>query len=140
MVFHLDMQKDTVVNTISSVMLDPDGGNVPTAIQGITDVIVVTAGGREIPLGLGGYLDIGILDTMKDLFVNLSARWSSPSSAISMSSPGARAASPAFYPPGASRSLRHPNRKNKPRRVRLSPAGTYNIITAKEEMRYEQPG
>lgn len=68
--FHLDMQKDTVVNTISSVMLDPDGGNVPTAIQGITDVIVVTAGGREIPLGLGGYLDIGILDTMKDLFVN----------------------------------------------------------------------
>ena len=68
--FHLDMQKDTVVNTISSVMLYPDGGNVPTAIQGITDVIVVTAGGREIPLGLGGYLDIGILDTMKDLFVN----------------------------------------------------------------------
>ena len=68
--FHLDMQKDTVVNTISSVMLDPDGGNVPTAIQGITDVIVVTAGGREIPLGLGGYLDIGILDTMKDLSVN----------------------------------------------------------------------
>jgi len=68
--FHLDMQKDTVVNTISSVMLDPNGGNVPTAIRGITDVIVVTADGSEIPLGLGGYLDIGILDTMKDLFVN----------------------------------------------------------------------
>ncbi|BFK86007.1 hypothetical protein I4200191B4_03130 [Pseudoflavonifractor gallinarum] len=68
--FHLDMQKDTVVNTISSVMLDPNGGNVPTAIHNITDVIVVTADGSEIPLGLGGYLDIGILDTMKDLFVN----------------------------------------------------------------------
>lgn len=68
--FHLDMQKDTVVNTISSVMLDPNGGNVPTAIHNITDVIVVTADGSEIPLGPGGYLDIGILDTMKDLFVN----------------------------------------------------------------------
>ena len=38
-------------------------------IRDITDVIVV-AGGEEIPLGLGGYLDVGILDTMKDLAVN----------------------------------------------------------------------
>ena len=68
--FHLDMQKDTVVHTISSVMLDPHGGNVPTAISGITDTIVVTADGVQHSLGLGGYLDIGILDTMKDLFVN----------------------------------------------------------------------
>ena len=68
--FLLDMQKDTVVHAISSVMLDPAGGNRPTAIKGITDVIVVTADGAEISLGLGGYLDIGILDTMKDLFVN----------------------------------------------------------------------
>ena len=30
----------------------------------------VAAGGVQHPLGLGGYLDIGILDTMKDLFVN----------------------------------------------------------------------
>jgi len=65
----LDMQKDTVVHEISSVMLDPTGGNTPVAIQGITDVIVV-AGGEQISLGLGGYLDIGLLDTMKDLFVN----------------------------------------------------------------------
>ena len=68
--FLLDMQKDTVVTAISSVMLDPAGGNRPTAIKGITDVIVVTADGTQHPLGLGGYLDIGILDTMKDLFVN----------------------------------------------------------------------
>ena len=68
--FLLDMQKDTVVNSISSVMLDPAGGNHPTAIRDITDVIVVTADGAQHPLGLGGYLDIGILDTMKDLFVN----------------------------------------------------------------------
>lgn len=67
--FLLDMQKDAVVNSISSVMLDPTGGNTPVAIKGITDVIVV-ANGEQISLGLGGYLDIGILDTMKDLVVN----------------------------------------------------------------------
>ena len=68
--FLLDMQKDTVVHAIGSVMLDPEGGNHPVAIRDITDVIVVTADGSQYPLGLGGYLDIGILDTMKDLFVN----------------------------------------------------------------------
>ena len=67
--FLLDMQKDTVVNVISSVKLDPTGGNTPVAIKGITDVIVV-CGDEQIPLGVGGYLDIGILDTMKDLWVN----------------------------------------------------------------------
>ena len=69
LLFHLDMQKDTIVHVISSVMLDPAGGNAREAITGITDVIVV-ANGEEIPLGLGGYLDIGLLDTMMDLFVN----------------------------------------------------------------------
>lgn len=63
--FHFDMQKDTVINTISSVMLNPDGRNVPYVISGIESV---TINGRE--LGLGGYLDIGLIDTMKDLFVN----------------------------------------------------------------------
>jgi len=67
--FLLDMQKDMVVNRISTVMLDPTGGNHPVIIKGITDVIVV-ADGQEIPLGLGGFLDIGLLDTMKDLWVN----------------------------------------------------------------------
>ena len=68
--FLLDMQKDTVVHSISSVMLDPAQGNTPTAIHNITDVIAVTADGSQYALGLGGYLDIGLLDTMKDLFVN----------------------------------------------------------------------
>ncbi|OUN22360.1 hypothetical protein B5G34_07870 [Flavonifractor sp. An82] len=68
--FLLDMQKDTIVHTIGSVMLDPTGGNTPTAIKHITDVIVVTADGAQQSLGLGGYLDIGIVDTMQDLFVN----------------------------------------------------------------------
>ncbi len=66
----LDMQKDTVVHTIASVMLDPAGGNNRVLIDNIVDTIVVTGDGRQISLGLGGYLDVGILDTMKDLFVN----------------------------------------------------------------------
>ena len=70
LLLHVDMQKDTIVHTVSSVMLDPTGGNTSTAIRDITDVIVVTADGNQYPLGLGGYLDIGILDTMEDLFVN----------------------------------------------------------------------
>lgn len=66
----LDMQKDTVVHSISSVMLDPSGLNNRVLIDNIVDTVVVTADGRQISLGLGGYLDIGLLDTMKDLAVN----------------------------------------------------------------------
>ena len=78
--FLLDMQKDTIVHDISTVMLDPTGGNKITAIRGITDVIVV-AGGKEIPLGLGGYLDIGLLDTMK-VHKRRSFRWITKRAAI----------------------------------------------------------
>lgn len=62
---HTDMQKDTVINSISSVMLDPTSQNKPIRIDNIKDVIV-----NGSSLGLGGYLDIGLIDTMKDLFVN----------------------------------------------------------------------
>ena len=68
-IFVQDMQKDTIVNTISSVMLDPTGEQRAVAIRGITDVILVTEDG-QVTLGLGGYLDIGLLDTMEDLLVN----------------------------------------------------------------------
>ena len=67
--FLFDMQKDTVVPMSSSVTLDPAASNVPVVIKNITDVIVV-ADGQQIPLGVGGYLDIGLKDTMADLFVN----------------------------------------------------------------------
>ena len=68
-IFLKDMQKDTVVNQISTVMLDPQMANHTVVISGIRDVILVTDSG-DIPLGLGGFLDIGLLDTMKDLAVN----------------------------------------------------------------------
>ena len=64
-IFHLDMQKDSIVNTIYSVMLDPAGGNRVVGVTGIRDVAV-----NGESLGLGGYLDIGLLDTMEDLLVN----------------------------------------------------------------------
>ena len=60
-----DMQKDTVLHTIRSVTLDPAGRNVPYVIKGITETAV---NGQE--LGLGGYLDIGLIDTMQDMIVN----------------------------------------------------------------------
>ena len=63
--FHMDMQKDTIVHTISSVMLDSTNSNIPITIDGITSVAV---NGRD--LGFTGYLDIGLYDTMEDLLVN----------------------------------------------------------------------
>ena len=63
--FHMDMQKDTVVQSITSVMLDPTDGNIPVTIDGIHSVAV---NGQD--LGFDGYLDIGLYDTMADLFVN----------------------------------------------------------------------
>ena len=65
MFFGTDMQKDTVVHAIHTVALDPTRSNKVVSITGIQDVIV-----NGESLGLGGYLDIGIIDTMKDLFVN----------------------------------------------------------------------
>ena len=60
-----DMQKDTVIHAIRSVTLDPEGHNIPYEISGIVSTAV---NGQE--LGLGGYLDIGLIDTMQDLIVN----------------------------------------------------------------------
>ena len=60
----MDMQKDTIVSTIHSVSLNPEGANVPVTVQ----VESLGVNGQE--WDLGGYLDIGIIDTMKDLLVN----------------------------------------------------------------------
>ena len=63
--FHTDMQRDTVINAIYSASLDPTRTNKVVAVKEIHDVVI---NGEN--LGLGGYLDIGLLDTMEDLFVN----------------------------------------------------------------------
>ena len=64
-----DMQKDTVLSRIATVDLDPTLSNTPVVISGITDTILELSDGSYYRLGLGGYLDIGIYDTMEDLFV-----------------------------------------------------------------------
>lgn len=62
--FSQDMQKDVVVNSFASVMLGGDGTR-PMVIEGITSSTI-----NGIDYGLGGYLDIGLFDTMQDMFVN----------------------------------------------------------------------
>lgn len=68
--FFLDMQKDTILQNFGTILLDPTGGNHPVVLRSISDVIVVFSDGSQKSLGLGGYLDPGLLDTMEDLFVN----------------------------------------------------------------------
>ena len=63
--FHMDMQKDMIIHSFASVTLDPTNNNIPILVDNITDVAV-----NGESLGLGGYLDVGLYDTMQDLFVN----------------------------------------------------------------------
>lgn len=62
--FFLDMQKDSIVNSIHSVTLDPE--NLGRVVH-VWDVENVSVNGAPLPIG--GYLDIGLYDTMKDLAV-----------------------------------------------------------------------
>lgn len=64
--FDMDMQKDTVVNKINSVNFDPDGLNNVHHIE-IESVVI---NGEDWQEEYGGYLDIGLHDTMSDLLVN----------------------------------------------------------------------
>ena len=66
----LDMQKDTIIHAIRTVELDPTRSNKVIAVKDIADVILVHQDGTQQALGLGGYLDVGLNDTMKDLIVN----------------------------------------------------------------------
>lgn len=60
--FDTDMQKDTWLSAINSVAINPDGLNVPVHV----DVGEVTVNG----MAWDQYLDVGLYDTMHDLFVN----------------------------------------------------------------------
>lgn len=62
--FNFDMQKDTVVYDFASVMLGGDGTR-PLVVSEITSSTI-----NGVDYGLGGYLDIGLFDTMGDLLVN----------------------------------------------------------------------
>ena len=68
--FYFDMQKDFIVKTFGSVSLDPEGAGTVVRLKDIAQTVINTASGEAVTVD-GGFLDIGILDTMKDLFVNL---------------------------------------------------------------------
>ena len=64
-----DMQKDFIVDHFQSVTLDPNHSQEVIHVTDITGTVIQTASGETFHID-GGYLDIGILDTMKDLLVN----------------------------------------------------------------------
>ena len=68
--FYADMQNDTVVRTIGTLALNTDSAQKALKIANITRTVIYTADGSTYTIN-GGYLDIGIIDTMKDLFVNM---------------------------------------------------------------------
>jgi hypothetical protein len=70
-IFLLDMQKDTILQTISTVTLDPLQNNNTVVIRDIAQTVMYGADGTVLAVIDGGYLDIGLNDTMKDMFVNL---------------------------------------------------------------------
>ena len=66
--FIMDMQKDSIISEIKTVKLSDDG-NGKKVIGPIDRTIISNKNGEELIIN-GGYLDVGLIDTMKDLFVN----------------------------------------------------------------------
>ncbi len=64
MLFGTDMQKDWIIATVNTVMLDDTLTNTVVSVP--IDTVLVNGA----DWGLNGYLDIGLIDTMKDLIVN----------------------------------------------------------------------
>ncbi|MBQ8357985.1 MAG: hypothetical protein IJX39_09300 [Clostridia bacterium] len=65
---HTDMQKDTIVSTLDTVSIPNDLGGKVTHITDIEKSVLYTADGQAIEVA--GHLDVGLADTMEDLFVN----------------------------------------------------------------------
>ena len=72
-VIKTDMQKDTVVTEISSIYFNPEGRNSAVTISDISQVVITgEIDGEEKDIVVdGGYLELGVNDTVKDMFVNL---------------------------------------------------------------------
>lgn len=67
-----DMQKDFIVDTVSTISLNTENINVPIIISDIQNTTIrgVVDGKMVDTVIDGGYIDIGLIDTMKDLIVN----------------------------------------------------------------------
>lgn len=66
-----DMQKDTIITKISTVELDDTNSNKSVILNNIDNTILYDEHGNEIAVISTGYLDVGLNDTIDDLFVNL---------------------------------------------------------------------
>lgn len=66
----VDMQKDEIITSITSVEFDPNKSNKAKKIKDINNTVLYNSNNEEIMTIEGGYLDIGLNDTMEDLFVN----------------------------------------------------------------------
>lgn len=64
-----DMQKDRIVTEISSVLINKNNVNIPIKVKNIEKTEIYSKDGT-ITIIENGYLDIGLIDTIKDLFVN----------------------------------------------------------------------
>lgn len=67
--FMFDMQKDRIVEKISSTKLNEENKNEVVIIDDIEKTIIYTKDNEQIVIE-NGYLELGVIDTMKDLFVN----------------------------------------------------------------------
>lgn len=68
-----DMQKDTLISTVSSVSLNEENKNKAVILRDIdrTEIYSISDNGETIITTIeDGYLDTGLIDTMEDLFVN----------------------------------------------------------------------
>lgn len=65
MILKTDMQKDFIINSINSVALDPANTNKTIHINDIQSIAI-----NGNLMSVKGYIDIGLIDTMKDLIVN----------------------------------------------------------------------
>lgn len=68
--FKKDMQKDFIVQKISSVKLNENKENSPVIMDNINQTIIYSDNYKKKTVIKNGYLDLGIIDTMKDLFAN----------------------------------------------------------------------
>ena len=66
-----DMQKDVILSQISTVTLDMENANNPVIVDDIAKTIMYDKNGNILATIQNGYLDIGVFDTMKDMFVNM---------------------------------------------------------------------
>ena len=69
-VMHTDMQKDFLLSTLRTVFLDESRSNVVVTVKNIAKTVLYGENGEVLAVIEGGFLDVGVIDTMKDLLLN----------------------------------------------------------------------